>query len=82
MSFKYPVQLGKPAFCMTNTYQACGKNGDKVRIVTYIDGPFFANTEAGLNKKEQQKDLRNRVYECMVERSKLSNVQVVRYIRN
>lgn len=81
VSFKYPVQLGKPAFCMTNTYQTCGKNGDKVRIVTYIDGPFFANTEAGISKKEQQKDLRDRVYECMVERSKLSNAQVVRYVR-
>ena len=26
VSFKYPIKLEKPAFCMTNTYQSYGKN--------------------------------------------------------
>lgn len=79
VSFKYPVQLETPVFCMTNTYQKYGKNQDKIQIVTYIDGPFFTNKI--LNKKEQQKDLRDRVYKCMAERSKNSNVEYIKYIK-
>ena len=71
VSFKYPVELDVPSFCMTNTYQKYGKN--KVQIVTYIDGPFFVNKDLE-NKKEMQEDLRNRIYETMVERSKNSNI--------
>jgi len=78
VSFKYPVQLQTPSFCMTNTYQEYGKS--KIKIVTYIDGPFFANSS--LNKKEQQKDLRNQIYNCMVERSKNSNIEHIKYIKN
>ena len=77
VSFKYPVQYDKPTYCMTNTYQAYGKNNDKVQIVTYIDGPFYPNKE--LTQKEQKEDLRNRVYNQMVERSKNSNIEVIKY---
>ena len=80
VSFKYPVDMEKPAFCITNTYQKRGKNGDKVKIVSYIDGPFFAD-DTLTNIKEQKEDLRNRVYECMVERSKNSNIEVIEYIK-
>lgn len=79
VSFKYPVKLGTPTFCMTNTYQKYGKNGDKVKIVSYIDGPFFP--DEGLNIKEQQENLRKKVYEKMVERSKNSNIEVIEYIK-
>ena len=41
VSFKYPVQLNVPSFCVTNTYQSYGKNNDRVRLVSYIDGPFY-----------------------------------------
>ncbi len=74
VSFKYPVKFDKPAYCFTNTYQ---KRKNKVQIVTYIDGPFFANKR--LNFKEQQKDLRDRIYNTMVERSKNNNIEVIRY---
>ena len=77
VSFKYPVNLDTPVFCFTNTYQKRGKG--KVKIVSYIDGPFFANKE--LTKKEQQKDLRDRVYNQMVERSKDSNIEIIKYIK-
>ena len=79
VSFKYPVQLEVPAFCVTNTYQCYDKNKDKVRLVSYIDGPFFPKD--GLSLQEQKHDLRNQVYNCMVERSKNSNIEVIKYKR-
>lgn len=79
VSFKYPVELETPVFCMTNTYQAYGKNKDKIKIITYIDGPFFV--DKSLNKKQAQKDLRNKVYNCMAERSKNSNIEYIKYIK-
>ena len=79
VSFKYPVKLQKPAFCITNTYQSYGKNKDKIKIVSYIDGPFFA--KEGLKLKEQNEDLRNQIYNCMVERSKNSNIEYIKYIK-
>lgn len=75
VSFKYPVQLQKPTFCMTNTYQE-RKNG-KVKITTYIDGPFFSDIKKPL--KEQQQELRDKVYEQMVKRSKNSTYEHIIY---
>lgn len=77
VSFKYPVQYNKPVFSMTNTYQSYGKSNNKVKIVTYIDGPFFTNSS--LSPQEQKQDLRNQVYNCMVERSKNSNIELIEY---
>ena len=79
VSFKYPIQLEKPTFCITNTYQSYGKNNKKIKIVSYIDGPFFPNKE--LTLKEQQKELRNKIYNCMDERSKNSNIEHIKYIK-
>lgn len=76
-SFKYAVDLNVPAFAITNTYQAYGKNKDKVKIVTYVDGPFFPDTT--LERHEARQELRDRVYEAMCERSKLSNIEVIEY---
>ena len=64
---------------MTNTYQKYGKNKEKIKIVTYIDGPFYPNNE--LPKKEAQKELRDKIYNQMVERSKNSNVEHIKYIK-
>lgn len=76
-SFKYPIQLNTPTFCMTNTYQSYGKNKNKVRIVTYIDGPFYSNPN--LNISEQKEELRNKVHACMTQRSQNSNIQLITY---
>ena len=76
VSFKYPIELDKPVFCITNTYQKRGKN--KVKITSYIDGPFLVNKDLE-TKQEQKKDLRNRVYNQMVERSKNSNFEFIKY---
>ncbi len=77
VSFKYPIELDTPTFCMTNTYQNYGKNNDKMKIVTYIDGPFFPNKT--LQKNEQKQDLRDQVYNQMIERSKNSNIEHIKY---
>ena len=77
VSFAYPIKFNKPTFCMTNTYQK-RKNG-KVKIVTYIDGPFFWDNS--LSKKDQKADLRNKVYNTMVERSKNSNFEYIKYVK-
>ena len=79
VSFKYPIKWNKPAYCMTNTYQSYGKNNDKIKIVTYIDGPFFP--DEGLSPKEAQKNLRDKIYNKMVERSKNSNIEYIKYIK-
>ena len=80
VSFKYPVQLNVPAFSVTNTYQSYGKNNDKVRIVAYVDGPFFPDNECK-TMKEKQQNLRDKVYENMVERSQNSNIEVIKYVK-
>lgn len=78
VSFKYPVQLDTPVFAITNTYQSYGKNNKKLRIVTYVDGPFFPD-ENLKGIKEKQENLRNKVYNVMVERSKNSNIEHIKY---
>lgn len=80
VSFSYPAKLLKPVFCMTNTYQLYGKKKNKIQIVTYIDGPFLP--DESLLIKERKKVLRNKVYDKMVERSKSSNVEYIKYIKN
>lgn len=79
VSFKYPVELNVPVFSLTNTYKAYGKSNNKIKIVTYIDGPFYPNKE--LNKKEAQKELRDTIYNKMVERSKNSDIEYIKYIK-
>ncbi len=77
-SFRYPVKYDKPAYCFTNTYQV-KKAGGKVRIVTYVDGPFYP--DASLPIPQRRKALRDQVYAAMTERAKNSNVEVIRYVR-
>lgn len=79
VSFKYPVEQNVPIFCATNTYQAYGKNKDKIKIVMYIDGPFLP--DKNLSPREQKEQLRNIAYETMCERSKNSNIEYIKYIK-
>lgn len=79
VSFKYPVEYNTPVFCLTNTYVK-SKNPKKPKIITYIDGPFFKDDS--LNKKMQKQKLRDTVYECMLKRSKNSNFEYIKYIKN
>ena len=78
VSFKYPVKLNVPCFCITNTYQKDAKT-NKVKMISYIDGPFFSENKA--SEKEACEDLRNKVYDVMCKRSKNSNTIVIKYIK-
>lgn len=79
VSFKYPVKLNAPVYCITNTYQGYGRHNNKIQLVSYVDGPFYPNEE--LQLKERQQDLRDRVYEKMVERSRNNNVEHIKYVK-
>ena len=79
VSFRYPIELNVPTFCVTNTYQKRGKN--KVKITTYVDGPFFPDSDLD-NIQEKKQNLRDKVYNAMMERSKNSNYEYIKYIKN
>ncbi len=77
-SFSYPVKTNAPVFCFTNTYQK-RKIGKKPKIVTYVDGPFFADNN--LDRSARKKDLRDKVYAAMCERARLSTVEKIKYVK-
>lgn len=77
-SFRYPVNAGKPVYCLTNTYQK-RKHRKTPGLVTYLDGPFYP--DGSLPRKEQQKKLRDQVYGKMKERAKENTVCLITYIR-
>ncbi len=77
-SFRYPVTYKKPVYCFTTTYQL-KKEGKKPKVTIYVDGPFYPNEN--LDKAEQRAELRNQVYNTMVERSKNSNYEYLKYIK-
>ena len=78
VSFKFPVKFNAPSFCFTTTYKK-RKLFKKPRAVIYIDGPFYPNQE--LSKKEQELDLRDRIYQTMCTRSKESNYDYIKYVK-
>ncbi|MEG1582151.1 MAG: hypothetical protein RR334_03255 [Clostridia bacterium] len=78
VSFKYPVKFDVPSFCITTTYQK-RKHSLKPKLTTYVDGPFYPNKD--LTIKEQQEELRNQIYTCMVTRSKNSTYEYIKYIK-
>lgn len=78
VSFKYPIELNTPTFCVTNTYQK--KKDGKPKITTYVDGPFYPDDNIQ-NIQEKKQNLRDKVYNQMVERSKESNYEYIKYIK-
>lgn len=74
-SFSYAVDNNVPAFCMTSTYQK--RKRGKPKMTIYLDGPFYS--DKNLPRKEQQKKLRDEVYNCMVKRAKCSDVNFIDY---
>lgn len=77
-SFKYPAELDSPVYASTTTFQK-PKRGRVPKVTIYIDGPFYP--DPNLSVKENQQKLRNEVYQAMVERSKNSTYEVIRYER-
>ena len=62
---------------MTTTYYK-RRNRKKPGIKVYIDGPF--EVDYSLSKQEKADKLRKEVFECMVERSKNSNLEYIKYV--
>lgn len=77
-SFRYPIKCKVPVFCFTNTYQK-RRFRKTPRIVTYLDGPFYP--DKNISSKLQREDLRNRVFETMVRRSEMNNVELIKYVK-
>ena len=77
-SFGYPIKLGAKVYCFTNTYQK-RRFFKTPQIVTYIDGPFVADSSLSLSK--QRESLRNQVYNAMCQASKNNNVEIIQYIK-
>lgn len=77
-SFTYPIKCGVPIFIYTNTYQK-RRFSQKPRIVTYVDGPFFPDSELSLSADRAR--LRDIAYRTMVMRAKNSNVEYIKYIK-
>ena len=75
-SFRFPIECNVPAFCMTTTYQK-RRFSKKPQITVYVDGPFLKDNS--LNKKQQQKKLCDEIHECMVQRSKSSTYEYIKY---
>lgn len=75
-SFRFPVEYKAPAFAMTVTYQK-RRLRKKPGITVYIDGPFAADQD--LNKKQQQRKLRDEIQQCMEERAKCSSFEYIHY---
>ncbi len=75
-SFSYPVKMNTPVFCFTNVYLK-RKNPKKVKIVTYVDGPFYPNTDFSI--KDARRSLRDEIFDAMLERSRLSDAVLVEY---
>ena len=75
-SFSYPIKYDCPSYSATVTYQK-RKHGKVPKVTVYIDGPFYKNSD--LKVIDARKDLRDRVYETMKERSKNTTYKLVNY---
>ncbi len=77
-SFLFPAKTGKPVFTYTTTYRKTGIF-KLTQTVVYIDGPFFP--EEGLSATENKKRLRDLCYDAMVERSRNSTYEKIKYVK-
>lgn len=81
-SFYYPVKFGAPVFAFFTVYTkpkgflSCFRHAN---MTVYVSDPIFP--KEGLSAQEQMKDLRDKVYAFMVEKSKLSDYEVIKYVR-
>ena len=76
-SFKYPIMFNAPTFGITVTYKARKKRSPK--MIVYVDGPFYADEELSVNEKKE--NLKNKIYEKMVERAKNNDVEYIKYVK-
>ena len=76
-SFRYPAETGQPVFAFTVTYRR-RRFLPLPRTVVYIDGPFLP--DPSLTIRENQRKLRDEVYNAMCRRSQQSNFRFHEYV--
>lgn len=74
-SFKFPVKFDVPSYAMTVTYQK-SRFYKKPKMTVYLDGPFYGE---GNTAKEKANNLHQKVYSTMVNRSKKSDFEYIKY---
>ena len=79
-SFRYPLRFHAPVFCATTTFQK-SKHGKTPKVTVYVDGPFYAD-ESLTTERAQAQQLRDVVYNTMVERAKNSTYEAIRYVKS
>ena len=77
-AFDIARRYSVPAFSATRVYRRSRLFGYRCRI--YIDGPFYADTSLPL--RESCEDMMRRVDDTMRSRAELSDVEIIRYLRN
>lgn len=77
-SMKYPVELNAPSFALTTTYRS-RRFSRRPRTVTYLDGPFYPDET--LPRRQRAQELRERIHAVMVERSRESDCEYIRYVK-
>lgn len=80
-SFSYPIKHNTPTFAFFTAYTkprglfSCFR---KANITVYVSEPIFP--DAGLSERERRKNLCDKVYSFMLEKSKLSDYNVIEYV--
>lgn len=75
-AFTFPVRCGKPSYAMTVTYKKrC--IGKKPAAMVHLDGPFYP--DESLPPRRRAAALRDTVYAAMLERSRESDTEYIRY---
>ena len=69
-SFRFPAEDGAAVYALTNCYKK-RLIGHLPRIVTYVDGPFYA--DKNLTLKQNMQMLRDKCYEAMKKRAEQSS---------
>lgn len=77
-SFRFPCELGKPAYAMTVTYQK-RRFSSRPKATVYLDGPFYP--DMSLSPKQRRAELCSRVKSAMEARSALSTYEYIRYVK-
>ncbi len=77
-SVRLAVEFGAPAYTMTTVYKK-RRRFSSPRAITYIDGPFLP--KEGLPLREAAAELRDRLYEKMLERARESDCEYIRYLK-
>ena len=82
VSFAYPAKSGAPTFAFFTAYtkpKGLFSFRRKANMTVYSSDPIYA--EGGLTPREKRQSIRNQVYSFMLEKSRLSDYEVIKYVK-